>query len=381
MDFVSVLLSRIFDCRLFVLVVCLFVGGCVSSVETLEDPESVDSLSSVLANSKSDDLSSGAVIEDPEADDSSPLVVRTASGYLRELLDTAHGPEDVMIAFREGPSHALNTSDFVVAGYLFGIVPGATIIDTSEPEIMTPAQQRAMSDVADQLERRFRTDSATEGDWQELQRMRDNISRNSPSKSYVLSFWTYRIRITEVMKGEFSVDDILEIQIYAGTNLDSGLRAQVLEGTPRVVVAGKPGSPTIPNYELRDSEGEVVDQVNWSYPDVFWFDEGVWEILVDDTTDGVSVTEEPDATISLPSELSDDETSEINTGAALEDSSVVDILVAESHYLRGLHEMDPRWGELNSLDDLANALRGAAASVGTTPTTTVASTTTAPSQP
>ena len=108
---------------------------------------------------------------------------------------------------------------------------------------------------------------------------------------------------------------------------------------------------------------------------MFWFDEGVWEILVDDSSNGISITEESDGTTTLPSELLEDDTPETNTGVPLEEGSEDQLLVAESHYLRGLWEMHPFWGELNSLDDLANALRGAA-SEATTPSTTTPSTTT-----
>ena len=200
-----------------------------------------------------------------------------------------------------------------------------------------------------------------------------------------------------MIKGEYNENDIIEIQVYAGTNLATELSAQVLEGTPRVVVGGKPGSPGIGNYEYRDSGGEtVVDQAIWNFPDLLWFDEGVWEILDDDSSNSISITEESDGTTTLPSELLEDDTPETNTGVPLEEGSEDQLLVAESHYLRGLWEMHPMWGELNSLDDLANALRGAASeattpsttSEATTPsttttasTTTVASTTTEPPQP
>ena len=366
---------------IFVVAVCVFVGGCASSGDVQQRQDAVDSSGSVLAIPESVDSASSVVEEVSETSDASPFVIRKASGYLRELLDSTHGPEDVMIAFREGPNHTLDTSDFVVAGYLFEIVPGVTIVDTSRGQTMTAAEQQAMSAIADELEARHRTEGATEGDWQELQRMRDNISQNRPRRQSVQYFWAYRIRITDVIKGSFSDDDIIEIQVYAGTNLDTELSAQVLEGTPRVVVGGKPGGPSVSSYELRDSEGETVDQVNWSFPDLFWFDEGVWEILVDDSSNGVSVTEESDGTTTLPNELLQDDTPEINTGAleeGSEESPAEQLLVAESHYLSGLHEMHSFWGELNSLDDLAEALRGVASTATTPSTTTVAPTTTAP---
>ena len=123
-----------------------------SSDSVLETPEPVEPQSSVVE-------------EDIQSSDTSPFVVRKASGYLRELLDSAHGLEDVMIAYRNGPDHALETADFIVAGYLFEIVPGITIVDTSRGHRLTPAELLAESVFADQLEERYRTEGATEGDW------------------------------------------------------------------------------------------------------------------------------------------------------------------------------------------------------------------------
>ncbi len=256
-------LRRASRCRLCIVAACVLVGGCASSGDVQGSQDAVDSSDSVVEIAESD---------------ASPFDVRQSSGYLRKLLDSTYGPEEAMIAYRYGPDHALETADYIVAGYLFEIVPGVTIVDTSRGQSMTPVQVRVQSAFADQIEEQYRTEGATEGDWQDLQRMRDNIAENKPSRPYVESYWAYRIRITEVVKGDFNVNDIIEIQVYAGLNVGKELSAPVLEGTPRVVVGGRPGSPGTGNFELRDSKGEtILDQATWGYPDLFWFDESTWD--------------------------------------------------------------------------------------------------------
>ncbi len=360
----SVTLRRAFRFLLICLAVCVFVGGCASTDEVQQRQDTVVSSSSEVADSV-----------DSVPNDTSPYLVRKASGYLRELLDSTYGPEEVMIDITDGPRDALETVDFVIAGYLFEIVPGVTAEDTSRGQTMTPAELRYLSTFADQLEARYRSEGATEGDWQELQRIRANISENKPSNPYVDSYWAYRIRITEVIKGDYKVDDIIEIQVYAGTNLTSALVPQVLEGTPRVVVGGTLESLINRRLEYRNSEGEIVEQGNWDLPDLFWFDEGVWETLDDDSA-------------LLSGESLEDDTVNNVTGSPLdespEQSPTGPALTAESHYLSGIHEMDEAWGDLASLDDLTDALRTAASPTTTTtaaPTTTAASTITEPLQP
>ena len=350
--------------RIVFLAVCVFVGGCASTDDVQQGQGTVESSSSDIA----DTVDSIPTVP-------SPYVVRQASGYLRELLDSTYGPEEVMIAFTHGPSDALETVDFVVAGYLFEISPGITIDDTTTGGTLSRAELTALSIAADQLERRFKAEGATEDDWQELQKIRDNISQNKPSRSDVDHYWVYRIRITEVFKGDYKEDDIIDIQVYAGHNLGTELSAQMLEGTPRVVVAGTLESLDNPKYEYRNSDGTIVEQANWDLPDIFWFDEGVWETLDDDSA-------------LLSGESLEDDTVNNVTGSPLEEgpqqSPTGPVLTAESHYLDGIHEMDEAWGDLASLDDLADALRAAASPTTTTtaaPATTVASTTTESLQP
>ena len=117
---------------------------------------------------------------------------------------------------------------------------------------------------------------------------------------------------------------LLMFQVFAGVNVASELVPPVLEGTPRVVVAGSLwGGIT---GELRNSSGEVVDKAIFPFSDLFWFDEGVWDVLVDDTAEGTSVVDEsgstgPDGPGPGPGDLLDeDDTTETGAETVIEES-------------------------------------------------------------
>lgn len=362
---------------LVVVVGCLVACGCSSSSDDRGGLELGDADSSLV------EVEDG---HEPGGAESSPFTVKVASGYLTDLLDSTYGPEDIDYDLLQGPQDALGLPRIVVAGYLFEIVPGVTEVDTSERRSRTSGEVSIALAHIDALERRFEVEGAHESVWLELEEMRRSVIENQPRRARDHNYWAYRVRVTEVFKGDIDVGDIIDVQVFAGVNVASELVPPVLEGTPRVVVAGYLwGGIT---GELRNSSGEVVDKAIFPFSDLFWFDEGVWGLLVDDTAEGTSVVDESGSTgpdgpgPGSPGPgsgdlLGEDGTTQTGAETVIEESvGVGPALVAESHHLHSLDEMHQAWGVLETLDDLARALRTAASETAMSTTTTTPSTTT-----
>lgn len=300
---------------------------------------------------------------------SSPFVVKVGSGYLRDLMDSTFGKDDVDYHPILGANDALDSSSVVVAGYLVEIVAGVTEADISVRRRLTQTEIDSRFAALDERERLFEAEGASEADWRELEQERRSARANELPKLYDFNYAAYRVRVTEVIKGDINVGDLLDVQVYAGVNVASEWVDPVLVGTPRVVVAGGWGRGSSLR-ELRDATGKPVDRAFWPHIDLFWLDEGVWKVLEDDTSGAISETGGAEGSGSVPGGLLEDDSG----GVAVVDESLVErpAPIPEAHYLGGLHGLDEAWGTLETLDDLAAALRSAAAERSPPTTTTAA---------
>ncbi len=354
-----------------VVVGCFVASGCSSSSDDRAGFELGDADSSLTKVDAESSLIGAEDDPEPGGADSSPFTVKVASGYLTDLLNSTHGPEDIDFGLLQGAQDALDIPRVVVAGYLFEIVPGVTEVDTSEHRSRTSSEVSIALAEIDALEQRFEGEGADEDVWRELERMRRSVIENQPPPAYDYNYWAYRVRVTEVFKGDIDIGDVIDVQVFAGVNVASELVSQVLEGTPRVVVAGFMWDGV--TGELRNPSGEVVDKAIFPFSDLFWFDEGVWDVLVDDTAEGTSVVDEPG--------VLSDEAGATETGAVTvieENLEVGPALVAESHQLDSLGDMHQAWGVLETLEDLARTLRTVASETVASTTTTPSTTTSAP---
>lgn len=283
---------------------------------------------------------------EPDSDTNSlQLVVRVASGYLRDLMDSTFGNDAVDYHPFEGAKEAISASEVAVTGYLIEIVAGVTEVETNVRGPLTEAEQRVMLDHLDERERFFVAEGWTGPEWQELEEERRLVIENNPLPVYELNYAAYRVGVTEVIKGDIEVGDVLDVQVYAGVDIASEWVDPVLSGTPRVVVAGSWGKP-VSGYELRDATGMPIEDAFWPQIEIFWLDEGVWEI------DGGDV-------------------SGVGSAGVVQESLVEHSTpIPEAHHLTSLQGLHDAWGNLESLDDLAHALRTAAAELSGTSTTT-----------
>ncbi len=303
------------------------------------------------------------------ATNTSPFVVKVGSGYLRDVMDRTFGKDDVDYGPLLGANDALDSSEIVVTGYLFQITAGVIEAESTVRGPLTEAQQRVALAELDERERFFIDEGWTGAVWEELEEARRAVMENQPLEGHDFNYAAYRVRVTEVIKGDMNVGDVLDVQVYAGVDIGSEWVDPVLAGTPRVVVAGGWGKQNS-GLELRDATGKPIDRAFWPHIDLFWLDEGVWEILEDDTSGGVSETGGPGGSGSVPGGLLEDGTSGVGAVAVV-DESLVERPVGdpESHYLEELGALDDAWGDLETLDDLAAALCIAAAE-RSAPTTT-----------
>ena len=303
------------------------------------------------------------------ASSNSPFLVKVGSGYLRDLIDNTFGKAEVDYGPLLGAHHALDSSEIVVTGYLFQIIAGVIEAESTVRGPLTEAQQRAALAELDERDRIMETSGALPGDWEELKEARRAAIENQPLEGSDFNYAAYRVRVTEVIKGDMNVGDVLDVQVYAGANIGSEWVDPVLVGTPRVVVAGSWGKRNS-GLELRDATGKPIDRAFWSHIDLFWLDEGVWEVLEEDTSGAISETGGPEGSGTIPGELLED--GSLGVGAvAVVDESLVERPVGdpESHYLESLGALHDAWGDLETLDDLASALRTAAAELAASTTT------------
>lgn len=317
------------------LAACSFSGG--SQADLVADD--VSQTSGPVDSSVLDD---GRNAKDGGAS-SSQFVVKVASGYLRKLMDSTFGMENVDYGPLLGAHDTLNSSEIVVAGYLFEIKAGVTVVDTTVRMPLTDAEQRVALAELDERERFFIAEGWTGPEWQELEEARRSVIENKPLRAYNFDYAAYRIRVTEVIKGDMKVGDILDVQVYAGVEIASEWVDPVLVGTPRVVVAGGWGTYASP-FELRNSTGQPVEEAFWPHIDLFWLDEGVWDGHKDASVVGaVGVVQE--ILVERPAPT------------------------PEAHHLTSLQGLHDAWGNLETLDDLAEALRTAATELSAPSTT------------
>ena len=299
----------------------------------------------------------------------SPFVVKVSSGYLRDLMDSTFGENEVDYSPLLGANYTLDNSEIVVAGYLFEIVAGVTESEISAQRPLTEAEKRIALTELDERERSMEASGATPADRLELEQERRAVRENEIPRLNNFNYAAYRIRVTEVFRGDINVGEILDVQVYAGVNIGSKWVDPVLAGTPRVVVAGSWGKQSS-RLELRDAGGEPIDGAFWPHSDLFWLDEGIWELLEVDTSGGISETGGPDGSGSVPSDLLEDDTPDVGTGALENNLVERPAPIPEAHYLEGLHALDDAWGNLETLDHLATVLRSAAVELSA-PRTTV----------
>lgn len=224
------------------------------------------------------------------------------------------------------PAEAFAYGDLIVAGYLMEIARGVTKIDSrvyppwSEQEVKEALERNAAT-IA-----RLKAEGAGAAVIAEFERSRERIIENRPRSSYSERHYAaFRVRVTEVFKGEIKVGDTVDVQIESGGLDEIDLLANQLRGTPRVIVGGTWWSPETEGLLLRGSDGATVDSLFASFPDLFWLDDGSWEPRDGDESEAAE-RPAPDP---------------------------------EALYLSGLDALAPGWGTLETLDDLAVVLRTA----------------------
>ena len=318
------------------------------------------SIDAAQGGSAGSELSDAAVSAESPGEASGPLPggresyeVVQASGYVRSLLDSAGSGIEHAYEKVPGAGPMVEAMELIVAGYLVDIVPGVVWADKHVRRRLTPAEVEEMLQSIAESERRARDEHRLSPSLQaSLEREREVVLKNPLPEPEDIVHTAYRILVTEVLSGDFTAGDILDVQVPLSIFTTIEERRAALKGTPRAVVGGDWSTHVWSNYELQDANRAPLDEaVFYPWIEMFWLDESLW-----DPTDA-----QPDP-----------------DGDALIERSVGR---AEALYLRGLHDLHPAWGDLETLDDLADAIRAAASPQDPTTTTTTEPPTTTTTEP
>ena len=270
--------------------------------------------------------------EDPLSEDSlSSERYAATTASLDELVGSAGRAVSYDYTPMQDATHALAISDVVVTGYLVDIVPGVVIASTLtvEPKAEHEVQEilESLDAAVDHLEGQG---ILTQEIQEEFEAAKDEIRENRPRESEGTRYVAFRVRVHEVLYGDVEVGDMLDINVLHSDVMPTVEEmADILESVgrpPRTVVGAQWWNPSEDWRELHNSEGHPIDNALFPHIDLFWFDGATW-----DAADEV-----------LPHQMNERPHPE-----------------SEAMCLDGLHEMEPGWGDLETLDDLADALRSA----------------------
>ena len=293
-------------------------------------------------------------------------VVR-ATGYVSGLMRDAGRGEEHSYEQSLGATDMAASVDLIAAGYLVDIVPGVVWADTRDRRRLTPAEIESWLRSLDEDEQHLKDLGMLGPDEvASLERERKAALENALPEPDDVAHLAYRILVTEVLSGDFTVGELLDVQVPLSIFTTLQQQKDVLKGTPRAVVGGGWSTHIWSNYQLQGPDRAPLDTaVFYPWIEMFWLDESLWH---------------PDDLKPNPGDSPDnglgDEPPTLTTppGGGLTERSVGG---PEALYLRGLHDLHPDWGDLQTLDDLADAIRTATTTT-TPPTTTVPTTTAQP---
>ena len=219
-------------------------------------------------------------------------------------------------------------SDIIVAGYLMDIVPGVYITSTRTIEPRTEQEvQEALASIDNALDYVEELGLLTQEFQEEMEMARRDIQDNIPIVSEPKRYAAFRVHVTEVLHGDADIGDVLDLNLFHHVGMPTvDEMADILESvgrSPRVVVGTNWWAPDADWRVLHSADGAPVDQALFPHVDLFWIDGATW-----DPADETISQEKPGPH-------------------------------SEAFYLDGLHDMEPGWGELDTLDDLAETLRAA----------------------
>lgn len=257
------------------------------------------------------------------------LAGANAPEHLSELISSVGRGVSYDYTPLRDPGHALAASDIIVAGYLVDIVPGAFITSTRTIEPRTEQEvQEALAYIDYALEHAEEQGLLTQEFQEEMERARrHHIQNKVPIDSEPERYVAFRVHVTEALHGNADVGAVLDLNLfhYVGM-LTVDEMANILESVgrpPRVVVGASWWTPAEDWRVMHSADGAPVDQALFPHVDLFWIDGATW-----DPADETISQEKPGPH-------------------------------SEAFYLDGLHDMEPGWGELDTLDDLAETLRAA----------------------
>lgn len=257
-----------------------------------------------------------------------------ASVPLEELLVSASRGVGYDYEPLRDPAHAFATADIVVTGYLVDIVSGVYSVSTRPPpEPRTDSEIRdILKSFDDAIAHLEAEDVLTEEMREQFEAAKLEVQSNSPRISVGDRHVAFRVSVDEVLHGDVEAGDVLDINVYYSNIMptveEMATLLKSIGRSPRTVVGATWWSPLSSDQrELRNSAGDPIDKALFPQIDLFWFDGATWN-LDDEKTSG-QVLERPHPE-------------------------------HEALYLDGLHEMEPGWGDMETLDDLADALRDAA---------------------
>ena len=310
-----------------------------------------------------------------------------ASGYVRRLLGPAGRGIEFDYEPMRGAGEAVAGLELIVAGYVVEIAPGVVWADTRVFEPWTQVQIEGYLQLLDEREESLRALGALgPAEIATLERERRSALENKVPEPNDIVHAAYRVRVTEVLWGDFEVGGVLDVQVPLGVFTTLEEQRAALVGTPRAVVGGRWSSKTWSNYELESAQRvPLADEVFYPWIELFWLDESVWDpgdlVPVGDPgpVGDVGVPGDGDGAEQAPG--GDDGDGSTGPLAVVNEEALIERPAGppEALYLRGLSELHEAWGDLGTLDDLADALRAAAAAAATpTDSTTTTTTTTAP---
>ena len=307
-----------------------------------------------------------------------------ASGYVAGLLRAAGSGVEFDYQPMEGAGEALAAMELIVAGYLVEIAPGVVWADTREREPMTQAQIEATLRFIDEREERLRSLGRLGPDnIATLERERRSALENAVPEPNDRVHVAYRIRVTEVLWGDFEVGGVLDVQVPLSVFTTLEEQQAALVGTPRAVVGGGWSSTVSRSiYQLQSADRAPLDaEVFYPWIELFWLDESVWDVgdLEPEGEPGPvgSTGALDDDGQQLPGGLLEDDTPSVPAVESEESLTERPAGQPEALYLDGLHQLHRAWGNVGTLDDLVESIRSAVADAATTaPETTT--TTTAP---